>query len=58
MPIESNLLNHFIFPDFFLIEDYQQGALGKKPATAPFIDRLKTTLWESDSFHQHLEQFA
>ena len=40
---KSNLLNHFIFADFLLKEDYQQGTLQKESVTAPFIERFKTT---------------
>ena len=40
----NNLLNHFIFLDFLLIEDYQQGPLRKVPVTAPFIERDKIVI--------------
>ena len=38
----SNLVNNFIFADFLLIKDYQQGALRKQPVIAPFKERFKT----------------
>ena len=38
----SNLLNHFIFADFLLVEGYQQGALRKQSVISPFKKRFKT----------------
>ena len=42
------MLNHLIFADFWLIEDYQQSALRKEPVTAPFIGRFKKALKKPD----------
>ena len=39
----SNFRNHFIFADFLLIEDYQQGTLWKELVTALFKELFKTT---------------
>ena len=35
------MLNHLIFADFMLTEDYQPGSLRKEPVTVPFIGRFK-----------------
>ena len=37
------MLNHFIFTDFLMIEDYQQDALWKEQVTAIFKELFKTT---------------
>ena len=39
--IYSNLLNHILFVHFLLIEDYEEGALRKKPVIAPFVEQFK-----------------
>ena len=40
--IYSNLLNHFIFVYYLLIEDYEQGALRKKWIFASFAEQFET----------------
>ena len=47
--IYSNLLNHFIFVDPLLIEDYEQGALRTKPVIASFAERIKIATLEKSS---------